>query len=475
MKAAATIVISLPEALRATRGRLAGCGHANAVFRGVSTDSRRIAKGNLFVCLRGENFDGHRFADAAVTAGAAGLVIQGDAEAGLSGLSQMVPVIRVRDTLRALGDIARFWRRKLGVPVIAITGSTGKTTTKEMTAAILEQTGKVLKTEGNFNNQVGLPLTLLRLNRRHDVAVVELGTNQPGEIGRLTRIAGPDIGVITNIGPAHLEKLKSLDRIRREKSDLFRKMSGRGTAVMNADDASLRFLSGCWQGKRVTFGLRQGADVTAVNIRKKQPLGMAFTLKIGASRGAVELWAAGEHNLCNALAAAAAAASFGADLGTICRGLAAFKPPAGRFEIHALRNGAYLIDDAYNANPLSVREALKTLQGLKGRRRSAVVLGDMLELGGQAGKLHTGIGRLMAGSDVERVFLKGDHCRATAKGAIAGGLAADRISFYERSGEVVEGLQAFLKKGDWVLVKGSRRMKMEEVVRDVIETFGLRG
>lgn len=474
MRAGSTIVISVPEALQATRGSL-GKGPADVIFRGVSTDSRRIAKGDLFICLKGENYDGHQFAGAAVASGAAGLVIQGNAEAGLPALSRAVPVIRVRDTLKALGDIARFWRRRIGVPVIAITGSTGKTTTKEMTAAILEQTGNVLKTEGNFNNQVGLPLTLLKLNRRHDVAVVELGTNQPGEIGRLTRIAGPDIGVITNIGPAHLEKLKSLDRIRKEKSDLFRKMSVRGTAVMNADDPALRFLSGQWQGKKITFGLRRGADVTAVNLRKKKPPGLAFTLKIGRSRGAVELRAAGEHNLCNALAAAATAAAFGADHGTICRGLASFRPLAGRFEIHALGNGAYLIDDAYNANPLSVREALRALQGLKGRHRSAVVLGDMLELGGHAGRLHAGIGRLMAGAGVDRVFLKGDHCRATARGAVAGGLATDRVSFYEQSGEVLERLQAFLKKGDWVLVKGSRKMKMEEVVRDVIEDFGLRG
>lgn len=474
MTALSTTVISVAEALQATRGRLRS-GSSDAVFRGVSTDSRHIAKGNLFVCLEGENFDGHRFADAAITGGAAGLVMRRDAGIDLPKRSRVVPVLLVRDTLKALGDLARFWRRKIGIPVVAITGSTGKTTTKEMTAAILAQTGHVLKTEGNFNNQVGLPLTLLRLNRRHDVAVVEMGTNQPGEIGRLTRIAGPDVGVITNIGPAHLEKLKSLGRIRQEKSDLFRKMSGRGTAVMNADDAALRFMSGCWQGKRMTFGLRNGADVTALNIRNKRPPGLAFTLQIGRARGRVELRAAGEHNLYNALAAAAATASLGTDHDTICRGLASFRPLPGRFEIHALRNGAYLIDDAYNANPLSVREALKALQGLKGRHRSAVVLGDMLELGGHAKKLHTGIGRLMAVAGADLAFLKGDHSRATAKGAVAAGMAPERVLLYEQSGEVLERLRSFLKKGDWVLVKGSRKMKMEEVVRGVIEDFGLKG
>ena len=271
-------MLSIQEVLQATNGRLRG-GQTEGVFRGVSTDSRQISKGNLFICLEGENFDGHHFIDAAIAGGAAGLVVRKDAKVDLRKISREIPVIPVKDTLIALGDIARFWRRQMNIPVIAITGSSGKTTTKEMIAAILEQTGKVLKTEGNFNNQVGLPLTLLRLNRQHEVAVVEMGTNTPGEIGRLTRIAEPNIGLI---------------------------MAGSGTAIMNADDEAQRSLNGQWQGKRITFGLKHRADVAAVNFRKKKRQGMVFTLKIGRTRREVELQAVGEHNLYNALAAAAA-------------------------------------------------------------------------------------------------------------------------------------------------------------------------
>ena len=474
MKAKSSTVLSIQEVLQATNGRLRG-GQTEGVFRGVSTDSRQISKGNLFICLEGENFDGHHFIDAAIAGGAAGLVVRKDAKVDLRKISREIPVIPVKDTLIALGDIARFWRRQMNIPVIAITGSSGKTTTKEMIAAILEQTGKVLKTEGNFNNQVGLPLTLLRLNRQHEVAVVEMGTNTPGEIGRLPRIADPNIGLITNIGPAHLEKLKSLDRIRKEKGDLFQNMAGSGTAIMNVDDEAQRSLNGRWQGKRITFGLKHRADVAAVNFRKKKRQGMVFTLKIGRTRRKVEIQAAGEHNLYNALAAAAASMAFGADHDAICRGLASFQPIPGRFEIQPLQNGAYLINDAYNANPLSVQEALKTLKDLKGRHHSIVILGDMLELGKQAGKLHTDVGRFLAGTDVDRVFLKGDFSRATAKGAMAGGMAAERVFFYEQPGQISGRLRPFLKKGDWILVKGSRKMKMEEVVQSLIADFGLKG
>lgn len=420
MKAKPSTVLSIQEVLQATGGQLRG-SRTERVFRGVSTDSRQISEGNLFICLEGENFDGHHFMGAAVASGAAGLVVRRDASLELREIPGGTPLILVKDTLAALGDIARFWRRKMNVPVIAITGSSGKTTTKEMTATILGQMGKILKTEGNFNNQVGLPLTLLQLNRRHKVAVVEMGTNRPGEIGRLTRIAEPEIGLITNIGPAHLEGLKSLELIRKEKSDLFQKMAQGGTAIVNVDDEALQSLNDRWQGRRLTFGLKRKADVTAVKIRKRKARGMSFTLKIGQMRGEVELRAAGEHNLYNALAAAAASVAFGADPGVICRGLTSFQPIPGRFEIHPLRMGAYLINDAYNANPLSVQEALKTLRELKGRHRSAVILGDMLELGKQAGKLHTDVGRLIAETGVDQVFLKGDFSRETAAGAMAGG------------------------------------------------------
>ena len=472
MKEKASAVMTISEVLRATGGTLIR-GESEKTFQGVSTDSRQLQEGNLFLCLRGENFDGHRFLAAAAAAGAAGFVIQKDAGEELYGAQEKRPVILVEDTLKALGAIARFWRRKLDVPVIAITGSSGKTTTKEMAAGILGLTKKVLQTEGNFNNRVGLPLTLLRLTDQHDVAVVEMGTNMPGEIGCLTRIAEPGIGLITNIGAAHLEKLKSLAGIREEKGALFENMDRAGVAVINRDDKALDLLGRRWQGKQITFGWKQGADVSAREVRKAGPVGIAFRLRAGQEERQVRLQVSGEHNLYNALAAAAVSLAYGADLESIGQGLESFRGVSGRFEIHTLQNGAHLIDDTYNANPVSVREALKTLKGLRGGGDSAVILGDMLELGSKAGAWHRKIGRVIAETGVKSLLLMGEHGRETAAGAMEGGMTAARILFFESPEQVRDHLQSLLKAGDWVLVKGSRKMKMERMVRMITETFGL--
>jgi UDP-N-acetylmuramoyl-tripeptide--D-alanyl-D-alanine ligase len=472
LKEKAAAVMTISEVLRATGGALIR-GESEKTFQGVSTDSRQLQEGNLFLCLRGENFDGHRFLAAAAAAGAAGFVIQKDAAEELYGAQEKRPVILVEDTLKALGAIARFWRRKLDVPVIAITGSSGKTTTKEMAAGILGLTKKVLQTEGNLNNRIGLPLTLLRLTGRHDVAVVEMGTNMPGEIGCLTRIAEPGIGLITNIGAAHLEKLKSLAGIREEKGALFENMDRAGIAVINRDDKALDLLGRRWQGKQITFGWKQVADVSAREVRKAGPVGIAFQLRAGQEERHVRLQVSGEHNLYNALGAAAASLVFGADLERIGQGLESFRGVSGRFEIHALQNGAHVIDDTYNANPVSVREALKTLKELRGGGDSAVILGDMLELGSKAAAWHKKIGRVIAETGVKSLLLMGDHGRETAAGAMEGGMTAARILFFESPEQVRDHLQSSLKAGDWVLVKGSRKMKMERIVRMITETFGL--
>jgi UDP-N-acetylmuramoyl-tripeptide--D-alanyl-D-alanine ligase len=463
-------VMTIDEALQATGGSLIR-GAAEKIFQGVSTDSRTLQEGNLFVCLRGENFDGHRFLSAAATA--AGFVIQKDAGEGIIAAQEQRPVIVVADTLSALGDIARCWRKKFNVPVIAVTGSSGKTTTKEMTAQILGDGQNVLKTEGNFNNRVGLPLTLLRLTGRHDVAVVEMGTNLPGEIECLTRIAEPDIGLITNIGAAHLEKLKSLGGIREEKGALFASMNRDGIAVINRDDREVEILARRWQGKRITFGWKRGADISAHDVRRTDPAGIAFQLRTGQGRRQVHMQIAGIHHLYNALGAAAASLAFGEDLDRICRGLESFRGVPGRFDVQTLKNGAYVIDDTYNANPLSVREALKALHELRGGADSAVILGDMLELGARAGQWHRKIGRLIAETGVQSLVLLGDHRRDTATGAMERGMTASRIFFCDGPEQARDYLKRSLKPGDWVLVKGSRKMKMERIIGIMIETFGL--
>lgn len=468
---AAAPLLSGHEVIQATGGALLK-GDANGIVRGISTDSRERATGKLFIPLKGERFDGHDFLASAIRDGAAGVLVQRGEESRLGADAAGTMVILVADTLQALGDLAHFWRKKFPVPVLAITGSSGKTTTKEMAAGIIGLRKNTLSTRGNFNNLVGLPLTLFRLNEGHGAAILELGTNTRGEIARLTRIAAPDVGIITNIGAAHLEGFKSLATVREEKSDLFRTMRPDGIAVLNRDDKELSFLETMWRGKRVTFGIRNEADVRAEEITGRRDQGVRFVLKIGADREEVLLRAVGEHNVYNALAAAAAATALGMGQADICRGLAAFKPVAGRMEIHRLKNGAFLIDDTYNANPSSLREALRTLQNLRGAHGGMVIMGDMLELGASAEELHEESGRLMAETGVAALVLKGAFARVTAAGAIKGGLARERIFFPEHPGEFASLLKLELKQGDWVLVKGSRRMQMETAVREILAAFG---
>jgi MurE/MurF fusion protein len=462
------------EILKATGGIPLRGGDAWSC-RGISTDTRTLAEGNLFVALKGENFDGHDCLARAARKGASGLLISADRFAANSAsVPNDLPVIGVPDTLAALGAIAHDWRLRFRIPVVAITGSSGKTTTKEMIAAIASLSRSVLKTEGNLNNLIGLPLTLLRLRKEHDAAVVEMGTNCPGEIARLAAIAAPDIGLITNIGLAHLEGLGSLEAIREEKVALFAVMDGQGTALFNRDDQGIAELAGRWRGKSITFGLKAGADITARQIEAAGPEGMRFFLVMEGGEIPVHLPVPGEHNVVNALAAAAAASALGFESRAIAAGLALFRPVPGRMEIRRLGNGAFLIIDAYNANPASTRGALKTLQGLKGEKKGIAILGDMLELGERAEELHEEIGAVLADTGVDAVFLKGPLSRATAKGAVRRGFPKENIAFFDDPGEVLDPLKSLLGRGDWILIKGSRKLKMEAVAEAVIRAFDLR-
>jgi murE/murF fusion protein len=465
-------ILQAHEILDATGGILIQ-GNPAGYFHGISTDSRQITRGSLFIPLKGERFDGHDFLAAAVKGGASGFLVQKGSETKCLSRAENVTIIRVEDTLGALGDIAHYWRKKFTASVVAITGSSGKTTTKEMIAGIVELKKTVIKAQGNFNNLVGVPLTLLALRDLHDVMILEMGTNRRGEIERLTRIAEPDIGLITNIGPAHLEGLKSLDVVREEKCDLFRNMAESGIAIINMDDKALRTSVNIWHGKKISFGLGRDADISAENIRKRGSQGVSFILRIGEIKQDIHLSTTGEHNIYNALAAAASSWALGIEHPIICQGLMAFKPIPGRMEICQLKNGAFIINDTYNANPASVREALKTLKDLRGSHSSTVILGDMLELGDRAHEMHEGIGSLMADTEVSTVFLRGRLSQATAAGAFKRNMPGNRIFFFDAPEEVIPHLKSTLKTGDWILVKGSRMMKMEEIVRTIIETFGL--
>ena len=466
-------LIAAGEILRATGGELLGGGNGWSC-RGLSTDTRTMAAGNLFVALAGENFDGHDCLAAAAKKGASGLLIGMDRRDRLDKIDSTLPVIGVPDTLRALGDMAHAWRKRYSLPVVAITGSAGKTTTKEILAAIASRSRKVLKTEGNLNNLIGLPLTLLKLREEHELAIVEMGTNSPGEIARLTAIAAPDVGLITNIGPAHLEGLVSLEGVREEKGDLFRVMDGKGAAVVNHDDPEVGLLAERWRGKRITFGLGTGADITARSIGQAGEMGVRFNLLIEGIGTRTLLRAPGKHNVANALAAAAAAWILGFDRNVIAEGIAAFSPVPGRTEIRRLGNGAGMILDAYNANPASVREALKTLQELRGTGRAFVILGDMLELGDKTEEFHREIGEFAVRTGIDHLFLKGALSRFTAAGAVEQGLPGERITFFDDPGSVISLLKSRLLKDDWVLIKGSRRMKLEKVAEAIIAAFDLK-
>ena len=462
--------ISLAQVLAATGGTLpAGFPQEEVVFRGITTDSRRCAAGNLFIALTGANFDGHDYLEAAHRQGAAGLLVHRLPAATPRG----VPVIVVADTLTALGELAAWWRRRFSPAVIAVTGSSGKTTTKEMIAAIMARRGPVLKTEGNFNNLIGLPLTLFRLTSGDPCAVLELGTNSPGEIARLTRIAAPDIALITNIGLAHLEGFTDLSGVAAEKRDLFRGLRPGGTMIINRDDPFLRDAGQTWTGRVVTFGTAAGAEVSAEDIvtvrlpgtgvAEPPRLGTRFTLILGGERLETTLPVVGEHQVKNALAAAASAWAADAAPEDIRRGLADFSPVPGRMEVIALENGAFIVNDAYNANPSSVREALRALQQLKGRGRGIAVLGDMLELGEQEAAWHEEIGGLLADTGVARVYLRGRLSGATAAGASKHGMPDGDIIVREDQEAIARELRAYLREGDWVLVKGSRRLEMDKV------------
>ena len=466
------LILKTGEIITATGGTLVK-GNPEAVFEGLSSDSRYVEEGNLFIALTGDRFDGHDFIPDAVKKGAAGLLLRrGTGEVPQDVLNQ-VCVILVDDTLTALGDIAGMWRNRFTIPVAAVTGSSGKTTTKEMIATVAGLSGKVLKSRGNYNNLVGLPLSLLELNDRHEMVVVEMGTNRRGEIARLAAIANPDIGVITNIGPAHLEGFGSLDVVMEEKGDLFFNMKDSGVAIINRDDPFSRVLADRWTGRNISFGIDENAFVRAESIFMRNEGGVSFTLTMGGTGKGIDMTVVGKHNIYNALACAAVCRAMDIEYDLICEGLSAFRQVQGRMDVHRLKMGGTVIDDTYNANPASTMEALKTLNDLKGKNESIVIFGDMLELGEDAEKLHEEVGRAMVDTDVDRLFLRGDFSGSVARGAIEEGFRKDHIYFVETPDKMMKMLRSLLREGDWVLIKGSRNMKMEEFLNAIIEKFGM--
>jgi UDP-N-acetylmuramoyl-tripeptide--D-alanyl-D-alanine ligase len=458
--------LTMDRIAEALDGQVVG-GDPQTTFAGVSTDSRTIQPGQLFVALAGDRFDGHRFCRAAAENGAAGAMVQTDRVTGDDWPSELAR-IEVADTLRALGDLAGLVRIEFTGQVAAVTGSNGKTTTKEMLARMLARRRTVLKTEGNLNNLIGLPLTLLRLADKHQAAVVEMGMDRPGEIARLTEIAGPTLGLITNVGPAHLKRLGSVEAVAAAKGELFAGLSPIATAVVNADDSLVTAQAGRFDGEKLTFGFASGADVRIQGLVTTIE-GSTFELVYGRDSRLVRLALVGTHNAANALAAAAAAIALGESLADIVAALADFRPLAGRQNFVRLAGGTTLIDDTYNANPASMAAALRTLAAVRGEGRGLCALGDMLDLGENSAPAHRRIGRLIGALDLGPVFLLGQWADEVAAGAREAGLNSAGARRYDGHDQLAEALGQEMKPTDTVLVKGSRGAAMDKVVTALME------
>jgi len=416
---------STAELVSWTGGEQLG-GSGSECFRGVSIDTRSLAAGDLFIAIVGPHFDAHRFLDQALAAGAGGLVV----EAGrgrLPAAAEKLPCVAVPDTTRALGALAQGHRSRFEGPVVALTGSCGKTTTKEMCAAVLGASAPCLKTEGNLNNEFGLPLTLLQREAEHARVVVELGMNQRGEIARLAAIAGPNVAVLTNVGSAHIEHLGSIEEIAAEKGDLFAALDETGVAVANRDDPLVSAQARRSRGRILGYGLSPEAEVRAEELRFLDEGSYAFSLVALSQRIPVRVLGLGDTTVINALAAAAAGIACGLELDAIAQGLAAYRPPRGRMTRLELASGATLIDDSYNANPQSMQAALENLARLRGRGRAAAVLGDMGELGDTGEEAHVATGGRASELGIDFLVALGERAGAYAKGAREAGMESDRI------------------------------------------------
>ncbi|MBV9620904.1 MAG: UDP-N-acetylmuramoyl-tripeptide--D-alanyl-D-alanine ligase [Gammaproteobacteria bacterium] len=444
---------TLAEFARACGGTLRG---ADAAYSDVVTDSRTLRRGQLFVALRGPNFDGHDFVAAARQAGAAGALVSAPQP-------QPLPQVVVSDTQLALERAARSWRAQFRGPLVGVGGSNGKTTTKEMTAAILAQAGACLATRGNLNNHIGVPLTLLALTAEHRFAVIEMGANRPGEIAALAALARPTVGLITNAGAEHLLGFGTLEGVARAEGEMVSGLSAAATAVLNADDEFFTLWRGSTPARVVTFGLKAAADFSASEIRSQVGAeGFQTHFRLHAPQGttAVRLGLGGTHNVTNALAAAAAAASAGASLEHVAAGLAGVRPVPGRLQFRQTAGGAWLIDDAYNANPSSVRAAIEVLMSLEGRKW--LVLGDMGELGVSAEQAHASVGEFARSAGIERLYATGPLMALAVQSFGAG------AQWFADVAQLTGQLNAALAADSGavrILVKGSRFNRLERVVQ----------
>jgi UDP-N-acetylmuramoyl-tripeptide--D-alanyl-D-alanine ligase len=435
-------------------------GDGTVVINRISTDSRTIKPGELFVALRGENFEGHDFVEASAKAGAAGALVD-------INWPGSVPInfalLRTTDTLQAYQNLAVNYRRSLALKVLAITGSNGKTSTKDFAASVLARRFRVTKTEGNFNNHVGLPRTILEARSGDEVAVWEIGMNHPGEIAMLSKIAEPDAAIITNIGVAHIEFMGSREAIATEKGALAEAVAAQGTVILNADDPFSKEIAARTRAKIIFAGTTSGA-VKAIEIRQSAE-GSEFTIVEGAHRCRAQVPVAGLHMVQNALLAVAAGRAFGLSIEECAAGLAGTPLTKARLQIKEI-NGVQFLDDSYNANPDSMKAALRTLVELEAEGKRIAVLGEMRELGAESERGHREVGETAATLGVNHLITIGDAAELIGEGARTAGM--DKVSSVQSTSQAAKLLGEMAEPGDLVLIKGSRAARTEEV----IEQFG---
>ncbi|HZJ57379.1 MAG TPA: UDP-N-acetylmuramoyl-tripeptide--D-alanyl-D-alanine ligase [Clostridia bacterium] len=457
---------TIRQIIDATRGKLLNDDpdFLDASVSGVSTDSRTIKKGQLFIPLVGEIFDGHFFLDQVAEKGATAVLVHREDADWLPKLFPDVAAIKVPDTLKALQDLASFQRSRFDIPVVAITGSNGKTTTKDMIGLVLSKGYSVLKTQGNLNNEIGLPLTLLEMDDHHQVMVVEMGMNNLGEIHRLAEIARPTIAVITNIGVSHLQNLGTRENILKAKLEVSDFLGPKDWLLLNGDDEYL----GC-KVKGITpmveyFGTREGADIRAQNINILGEVGVSYDLLIGSDLYPMKIPVPGKHNVYNSLAAVSVGNLLDIEIPEIQNALEGFRSGDMRLNILNTESGLKIIDDVYNASPDSMTASIEILKDVGGKRKIAV-LGDMLELGEYSKEGHLRVGKVVAQCGIDHLITVGQDSKFIGEGALDFKMADEDMTHLECNKDVMVLLNTMLEAGDTILVKGSRGLKMEEIVQ----------
>lgn len=456
--------LTLDEIVRATGGEVVRAPAGLVVADGVSTDSRHVPRGGLFIGLQGERFDGSDYAAQTLNDGATVVVVSRQKAADVAARSSTGAIVAVDSPLRALGLLARWHRRRMGARIVCVTGSNGKTSTKEMIAAALSGAGSTLATEGNLNNEIGAPLTLLGLRPVHRFGVVELGMNHEGEISRLTRIAEPHVGVVTMAAAVHVEALGSIENVSRAKGELYQAMDVDAVAIANADDP-LMSERARWAGRpTVWFGQAETSDVRLLRVLSHDARGLRFEVRVDGNDVQVSMPVVGLHNAMNACAAIASVRALDVPLETALEGLSRARPPGRRLRLAPIEEtGATLLDDCYNANPSSTIAALRTLVQLAPEGHRMAVLGDMRELGADEERLHREVGAEAAKASLKLLVAFGPASRHIAQGALDAGLPADRVLHTEDPSLAAARVQALLAPSDLVLVKASRGTRLERV------------